>query len=71
MSGQLALGGSSARMRIDVSCDERKEGDVGRRTFRERPRDLLPKLCQFAVIVSWRSGEKVLVGERMGSGWGW
>ena len=32
------------------------------------PQDLLPKLCQFAVIVSWRSGERGFVGEWMGLG---
>ena len=46
------VGGSSVRLRIDMGCDERKEKRREDAHKWECPQDLLPKLCQFAVIDS-------------------
>lgn len=46
--------GSSVRVWIDVSCGEREEK---RRADAHSGSTYRPKLCQFAVIVSWHSGE--------------
>lgn len=58
--GQLA---SRSHLLARMSCDERRRG---RCTSGESPADLLPRLCQFAVVVGWRGGERAFAGEGTG-----
>ena len=65
------VGGSSVRLRIDMGCDERKEKRREDAHKWECPQDLLPKLCQFAVIDSLRSGVRDFCGRTDGARQEW
>ena len=58
-----SAGGSSVRVCINVSCDEREEK---RRADAHSGSTHRPKLCHFAVIVSWHSGQGGFGEKQMG-----